>query len=139
MSSRPTQVDPLYAFTLIRTFLNILIECFGEVTPLITAPNTLRNIVLPLSLISKIPSATGRSGPSGFCMNDLCAFSDPMQYYANTIDTQLAFKEWNRHHKQRSRKDRCCKLSGVANSVLPSLCLVRTHLPYLFPPVLRSD
>src|SRR6266571_6002024 len=31
-SPHATQVDPLYAFTFIRTFLNILIEYFGEVT-----------------------------------------------------------------------------------------------------------
>ncbi|KAH9007780.1 hypothetical protein EDB83DRAFT_2532495 [Lactarius deliciosus] len=31
--------DPLYAFTFIRTFLNILIECFGEVTAPVLSDN----------------------------------------------------------------------------------------------------
>ncbi|KAI9456976.1 clathrin adaptor mu subunit [Lactarius psammicola] len=97
-------LDPLYAFTFIRTFLNILIEYFGEVTapvlrdnfdivhqlleetldagghPLTTAPNALRDIVLPPSLISKILSVTGVSGPSGPTTNNLSAFSSPIPW-----------------------------------------------------------
>jgi len=103
-SPHATQVDPLYAFTFIRTFLNILIEYFGEVTapvlrdnfdivhqlleetldagghPLTTAPNALRDIVLPPSLISKILSVTGVSGPSGPTTNNLSAFSSPIPW-----------------------------------------------------------
>ncbi len=103
-SPHATQVDPLYAFTFIRTFLNILIEYFGEVTapvlrdnfdivhqlleetldagghPFTTAPNALRDIVLPPSIISKILSVTGVSGPSGPTTNNLSAFSSPIPW-----------------------------------------------------------
>lgn len=98
------QVDPLYAFTFIRTFLDILIEYFGEVTaptlkdnfdivhqlleetldagghPLTTSPNALRDIVLPPSLITKILSVTGVSGVSGPTTNSLSAFSSPLPW-----------------------------------------------------------
>ncbi|KAI9430902.1 hypothetical protein H4582DRAFT_1341119 [Lactarius indigo] len=37
-SPRPAQVDPLYTLTFIHTFLNILIECFGEVTAPVLRP-----------------------------------------------------------------------------------------------------
>src|ERR1700761_8936476 len=96
------QVDPLYAFTFIRTFLDILMDYFGEVTapvlrdnfdivhqlleetldasghPLTTAPNALRDIVLPPSLINKILSVTGVTGPSGPTTSNLSAFSSPI-------------------------------------------------------------
>jgi len=99
-----SQVDPLYAFAFIRTFLDILIEYFGEVTaptlrdnfdtvhqlleetldagghPLTTAPNALRDIVLPPSLITKILSVTGVSGLSGPTTNNLSAFSSPIPW-----------------------------------------------------------
>jgi len=70
------------AFTFVRTFLNILMEYFGEVTapvlrdnfffhqlleetldagghPLTMASNALRDIIIPSSLIGKILSVTG--------------------------------------------------------------------------------
>ena len=99
-----SQVDPLYAFAFIRTFLDILIEYFGEVTaptlrdnfdtvhqlleetldagghPLTTSPNALRDIVLPPSLITKILSVTGVSGLSGPTTNNLSAFSSPIPW-----------------------------------------------------------
>jgi AP-3 complex subunit mu len=98
------QVDPLYAFAFIRTFLEILIEYFGEVTaptlrdnfdvvhqlleetldagghPLTTSPNALRDIVLPPSLISKILTATGVSGLSRPTTDHLSAFSSPIPW-----------------------------------------------------------
>jgi AP-3 complex subunit mu len=98
------QVDPLYAFAFIRTFLDILIEYFGEVTapilkdnfdvvhqlleetldagghPLTTSPNALRDIVLPPSLITKILSVTGVSGLSGPTTNNMSAFSSPIPW-----------------------------------------------------------
>ena len=93
------KVDPLYAFAFIRTFLDILIEYFGELTaptlkdnfdivhqlleetldagghPLTTSPNALRDIVLPPSLITKILSVTGVSGLSGPSTSNMSAFS----------------------------------------------------------------
>ena len=103
-SSHLTQVDPLYAFTFIRTFLDILIEYFGEVTapvlrdnfdivhqlleetldasghPLTTAPNALRDIVLPPSLITKLLSVAGVAGHSGPTTSNLSAFSSPIPW-----------------------------------------------------------
>ena len=100
----PTKVDPLYAFAFIRTFLDILIEYFGEVTvptlkdnfdivhqlleetldagghPLTTSPNALRDIVLPPSLITKILSVTGVSGLTGPTTNNMSAFSSPIPW-----------------------------------------------------------
>lgn len=97
-------IDPLYAFTFIRTFLDILMEYFGEVTapvlrdnfdivhqlleetldasghPLTTSPNALRDIVLPPSLISKILSVTGVAGHSGPTTSNLSAFSSPIPW-----------------------------------------------------------
>ena len=97
-------VDPLYAFAFIRTFLDILVEYFGEVTapalkdnfdivhqlleetldagghPITTSPNALRDIVLPPSLITKILSVTGVSGLSGPTTNNLSAFSSPIPW-----------------------------------------------------------
>ncbi|KAF8257419.1 Mu homology domain-containing protein [Lactarius quietus] len=97
-------LDPLYAFSFIRTFLDILMEYFGEVTapvirenfdivhqlleetldasghPLTTAPNALRDIVLPPSLISKILSVTGVTGHSGPTTSNLSAFSSPIPW-----------------------------------------------------------
>ena len=84
--------------------MDILIEYFGEVTapvlrdnfdivhqlleetldasghPLTTAPNALRDIVLPPSLISKILSVTGVAGPSGPTTSNLSAFSSPIPW-----------------------------------------------------------
>src|SRR5712672_4612084 len=98
------QVDPLYAFAFIRTFLHILIEYFGQVTaptlrdnfdivhqlleetldagghPLTTSPNALRDIVLPPSLITKILSVTGVSGLSGPSSNSMSAFSSAIPW-----------------------------------------------------------
>lgn len=103
-SSHLPQVDPLYAFTFIRTFLDILIEYFGEVTapvlrdnfdivhqlleetldasghPLTTAPNALRDIVLPPSLITKLLSVAGVAGHSGPTTSNLSAFSSPIPW-----------------------------------------------------------
>jgi AP-3 complex subunit mu len=97
-----TQVDQLYALTFIRTSLNIFMEYFGEVTapvlrdnfdivhqlleetldasghPLTTAPNVLRDIVLPPPPISKILSVTGVAGRSGPTTRNLRAFSGPI-------------------------------------------------------------
>ncbi|KAI0296057.1 Mu homology domain-containing protein [Multifurca ochricompacta] len=97
-------LDPLYAFAFIRTFLDILIEYFGDVTaptlrdnfdivhqlleetldagghPLTTSPNALRDIVLPPSLITKILSVTGVSGLSGPTTTGLSAFSSPIPW-----------------------------------------------------------
>lgn len=98
------QVDPLYAFTFIRTFLDILVEYFGQVTaptlrdnfdtvhqlleetldagghPLTTSPNALRVIVIPPSLMTKILSVTGVSGLTGPTMNSMSAFSSPIPW-----------------------------------------------------------
>ena len=98
------KVDPLYAFAFIRTFLDILVEYFGEVTaptlrdnfdvvhqlleetldagghPLTTSPNALRDIVLPPSLITKILSVTGVSGLSGPSTSNMSAFSSPISW-----------------------------------------------------------
>lgn len=98
------KVDPLYAFAFIRTFLDILIEYFGEVTaptlkdnfdivhqlleetldagghPLTTSPNALRDIVLHPSLITKILSVTGVSGLTGPTTNNMSAFSSPIPW-----------------------------------------------------------
>nr|GAT46224.1 predicted protein [Mycena chlorophos] len=76
-------VDPLFAFAFIQTFIDILTEYFGALSaatlkdnfdvvyqlleetldaggqPLTTSPNALRDIVLPPSLLSKLLSATG--------------------------------------------------------------------------------
>ncbi|KAF8485290.1 clathrin adaptor mu subunit [Russula ochroleuca] len=97
-------LDPLYAFAFIRTFLDILIEYFGELTaptlkdnfdivhqlleetldagghPLTTSPNALRDIVLPPSLITKILSVTGVSGLSGPSASSMSAFSSPIPW-----------------------------------------------------------
>ncbi|KAN0124295.1 clathrin adaptor mu subunit [Russula decolorans] len=97
-------IDPLYAFAFIRTFLDILIEYFGEVTaptlkdnfdivhqlleetldagghPLTTSPNALRDIVLHPSLITKILSVTGVSGLTGPTTNNMSAFSSPIPW-----------------------------------------------------------
>lgn len=94
----------MYAFAFIRTFLDILIEYFGEVTaptlkdnfdivyqlleetldagghPLTTAPNALRDIVLHPSLITKILSVTGVSGLTGPTTNNMSAFSSPIPW-----------------------------------------------------------
>jgi AP-3 complex subunit mu len=99
-----TQVDPLYAFTFIRTFLDILVEYFGPVTaptlrdnfdtvhqlleetldagghPLTTSPNALREIVIPPSLLTKVLSVTGVSGLTGPTMNSMSAFSSPIPW-----------------------------------------------------------
>jgi AP-3 complex subunit mu len=101
---RNCKVDPLYAFAFIRTFLDILIEYFGELTaptlkdnfdivhqlleetldagghPLTTSPNALRDIVLPPSLITKILSVTGVSGLSGPSTSNMSAFSSPIPW-----------------------------------------------------------
>ena len=98
------QVDPLYAFAFIRTFLDILIEYFGQVTPptlrdnfdtvhqlleetldagghpLTTSPNALREIVLPPSLITKVLSVTGVSGLTGPTTNSMSAFASPIPW-----------------------------------------------------------
>jgi AP-3 complex subunit mu len=98
------KVDPLYAFAFIRTFLDILIEYFGDVTaptlrdnfdtvyqlleetldagghPLTTSPNALREIVLPPSLITTILSVTGVSGLTGPTTNSMSAFSSPIPW-----------------------------------------------------------
>jgi len=98
------KVDPLYAFAFIRTFLDILIEYFGQVTastlkdnfdivhqlleetldagghPLTTSPNALRDIVLHPSLITKILSVTGVSGLTGPTTNNMSAFSSPIPW-----------------------------------------------------------
>jgi AP-3 complex subunit mu len=103
-SFSPRKVDPLYAFTFIRTFLDILIEYFGQVTaptlrdnfdtvhqlleetldagghPLTTSPNALREIVIPPSLMTKILSVTGVSGLTGPTMNSMSAFSSPIPW-----------------------------------------------------------
>ncbi|KAH9967729.1 Mu homology domain-containing protein [Lactifluus volemus] len=97
-------LDPLYAFTFIRTFLDILVEYFGQVTaptlrdnfdtvhqlleetldagghPLTTSPNALREIVIPPSLMTKILSVTGVSGLTGPTMNSMSAFSSPIPW-----------------------------------------------------------
>ncbi|KAJ8523487.1 hypothetical protein ONZ45_g78 [Pleurotus djamor] len=76
-------VDPLFAFAFVQTFIDILTEYFGTVTaitlkdnfdvvyqlleetldsgghPLTTSPNALRDIVLPPSLLSKLLAAAG--------------------------------------------------------------------------------
>ncbi|KAI0637697.1 clathrin adaptor mu subunit [Trametes polyzona] len=79
-------VDPLYAFAFLQTFVDILREYFGHVSaetlrenfdvvyqlfeetldsgghPLTTSPNALRDIVLPPTLLHKVLSAAGVSG-----------------------------------------------------------------------------
>ncbi|KAI9510954.1 clathrin adaptor mu subunit [Russula earlei] len=97
-------LDPLYALAFIRTFIDILVEYFGQVTPPTlkdnfdivhqlleetldagghpntTSPNALRDIVLPPSLITKILSVTGVSGISGPSTNNMSAFSSPIPW-----------------------------------------------------------
>ncbi|KAH8986338.1 clathrin adaptor mu subunit [Lactarius akahatsu] len=150
-------LDPLYAFTFIRTFLNILIEYFGEVTapvlrdnfdivhqlleetldagghPLTTAPNALRDIVLPPSLISKILSVTGVTGPSGPSTNNLSAFSSPIPWrkaglrynhndiYFDIVETLDAVVNKNGTIITSSvlgKVDVNCKLSGTPDLLL---------------------
>ncbi|KAI0676750.1 clathrin adaptor mu subunit [Trametes maxima] len=79
-------VDPLYAFAFLQTFVDILHEYFGHVSaetlkenfdivyqlfeetldsgghPLTTSPNALRDIVLPPTLLHKVLSVAGVSG-----------------------------------------------------------------------------
>ncbi|KAI8984988.1 clathrin adaptor mu subunit [Trametes punicea] len=79
-------VDPLYAFAFLQTFIDILHEYFGHVSaetlkenfdvvyqlleetldsgghPLTTSPNALRDIVLPPTLLHKVLSVAGVSG-----------------------------------------------------------------------------
>ncbi|KAH9950108.1 clathrin adaptor mu subunit [Amylocystis lapponica] len=79
-------VDPLYAFAFLETFVDILREYFGQISaetlqdnfdvvyqlleetldsgghPLTTSPNALRDIVLPPSLLHKVLSVAGVSG-----------------------------------------------------------------------------
>ncbi|TBU22047.1 clathrin adaptor mu subunit [Dichomitus squalens] len=79
-------VDPLYAFAFLQTFVDILHEYFGHLSaetlkdnfdivyqlleetldsgghPLTTSPNALRDIVLPPSLLHKVLSVAGVSG-----------------------------------------------------------------------------
>ncbi|PCH41585.1 mu-adaptin 3 [Wolfiporia cocos MD-104 SS10] len=79
-------VDPLYAFAFLQTFVDILREYFGHISaetlkdnfdvvyqlleetldsgghPLTTSPNALRDIVLPPSLLNKVLSVAGVSG-----------------------------------------------------------------------------
>ncbi|PIL36674.1 hypothetical protein GSI_00363 [Ganoderma sinense ZZ0214-1] len=79
-------VDPLYAFAFLQTFVDILHEYFGQMSsetlkdnfdivyqlleetldsgghPLTTSPNALRDIVLPPSLLNKVLSVAGVSG-----------------------------------------------------------------------------
>ncbi|KAI0922027.1 hypothetical protein AcW1_004151 [Taiwanofungus camphoratus] len=79
-------VDPLYAFAFLQTFIDILCEYFGHISaetlkenfdivyqlleetldsgghPLTTSPNTLRDIVLPPSFLHKVLSVAGVSG-----------------------------------------------------------------------------
>jgi len=79
-------VDPLYAFAFMQTFIDILREYFGSISaetlkdnfdvvyqlleetldsgghPLTTSPNALRDIVLPPSLLNKVLSVAGVSG-----------------------------------------------------------------------------
>ncbi|OCH94324.1 clathrin adaptor mu subunit [Obba rivulosa] len=79
-------MDPLYAFAFLQTFINILQEYFGPISaetlkdnfdvvyqlleetldagghPLTTSPNALRDIVLPPSFLTKVLSVAGVSG-----------------------------------------------------------------------------
>ncbi|KAL7282033.1 hypothetical protein ACG7TL_003500 [Trametes sanguinea] len=79
-------VDPLYAFAFLQTFIEILHEYFGHVSaetlkqnfdvvyqlleetldsgghPLTTSPNALRDIVIPPTLLNKVLSVAGVSG-----------------------------------------------------------------------------
>ncbi|KAF9821050.1 hypothetical protein IEO21_01027 [Rhodonia placenta] len=79
-------VDPLYAFAFMQTFVDILRDYFGQLSaetlkenfdvvyqlleetldsgghPLTTSPNALRDIVLPPSLLNKVLSVAGVSG-----------------------------------------------------------------------------
>ena len=98
------KVDPLYAVAFIRTFLDCLIEYFGQVTPpalrddfdtvhqlleeildagghpTYHSPNTLREIVLLLSLITKVLSVTGVSRLTGSTTNSMSAFASPVSW-----------------------------------------------------------
>ncbi|TFY59829.1 hypothetical protein EVJ58_g5536 [Rhodofomes roseus] len=80
------EVDPLYAFAFMETFVDILREYFGYISaetlkenfdivyqlleetldagghPLTTSPNALRDIVLPPSLLNKVLSVAGVPG-----------------------------------------------------------------------------
>ncbi|KAH9991663.1 mu-adaptin 3 [Russula compacta] len=136
-------IDPLYAFTFIRTFLDILIEYFGELLeevldagghPLTTSPNALRDIVLPPSLITKILSVTGVSGVSGPTTNSLSAFSSPIPWrktgvrynnneiYFDMVETLDAVVNKNGAIVTSSvlgRVDVNCKLSGACLNTRP--------------------
>ncbi|KAH9032159.1 Mu homology domain-containing protein [Lactarius pseudohatsudake] len=155
---------PFYAFTPICTFLNILIEYLGEVTapvlrdnfdivhqlleetldagghPLTTAPNALRDIVLPPSLPPSAKySVTGVTGPSGPSTNNLSAFSSPIPWrkaglrynhndiYFDIVETLDAVVNKNGTIITSSvlgKVDVNCKLSGTPD---PLLTLTNSH------------
>ncbi|KAI0069170.1 clathrin adaptor mu subunit [Artomyces pyxidatus] len=100
-------IDPLYAFAFLRTFIEILQDYFGDVTgpslkdnfdvvyqlleetldsgghPLTTSPNALRDIVIPPSLLNKILSVAGVSGLAGsgaHGVHGMGAFSSPIPW-----------------------------------------------------------
>ncbi|KAI0260936.1 Mu homology domain-containing protein [Gloeopeniophorella convolvens] len=100
-------LDPLYAFAFLRTFLDILADYLGTPTapvlrdhfdivhqlleetldtgghPLTTAPNALRDIVLPPSLTSKVLAAAGVAGVAGLPgapAHGLGAFASPIPW-----------------------------------------------------------
>ncbi|ETW84504.1 hypothetical protein HETIRDRAFT_103055 [Heterobasidion irregulare TC 32-1] len=100
-------IDPLYAFAFLRTFIEILQDYLGNISaatikdnfdvvyqlleetldsgghPLTTSPNALRDIVLPPSLLQKILSVAGVSGLSNAGMHGahtMGAFSSPIPW-----------------------------------------------------------
>ncbi|KAF9779540.1 clathrin adaptor mu subunit [Thelephora terrestris] len=97
-------VDPLFAFAFIHTFVEILQDYFGTLSaatlrdnfdvvyqlleetldsigyPNTTSPNQLRDIVLPPSLLHKILSVTGVSGLSNAGHGNITPFSSPIPW-----------------------------------------------------------
>ncbi|KAH8989381.1 hypothetical protein EDB86DRAFT_3197855 [Lactarius hatsudake] len=147
---------PLYSFTFIRTFLNILIEHPHRILRrnagghlLTTAPNE-TSFSLPLSLISKILSVTGVAGPSGPSTNNLSAFSSSIPWrkaglrynhndiYSDVVETLDAVVNKNGTiititSSVLRKVDVNCKLSGAAFLVPMSLLVL--DLPVLPCPV----
>ncbi|KAI0245654.1 Mu homology domain-containing protein [Lactifluus subvellereus] len=150
-------LDPLYALAFICAFLDILVEYFGQVTaptlrdnfdtvhqlleetldagghPLTTSPNALREIVLPPSLITKVLSVTGVSGPTGPITNSMGTFASSIPWRwagvrSGSIVTSSVLGKICVN----------CKSSGTPD-VLPTLTNVHTITEPFFHPCVRLN
>ncbi|KAI9429821.1 hypothetical protein H4582DRAFT_147709 [Lactarius indigo] len=155
-SPHPAQVDPLYALTFIHTFLNTLIEYFGEVTaPVLRSQGqlwwsqTLCATSFSLHLLSaNTLFVTGVSGPSEPSTNNLSAFYSLISWrkagfrykYNDIVETLGAVVNKNGTIVTSSvlgKIDVNCKLSGAAFLVplpLPTCDLISA----LFRPTRRA-